>query len=329
MPEFVLTKSTNVRGINVASVVDILTDSKEKPKDKDEAIGKILYIKEDDNRTKLLGIRKPIDWEKHGKYLCNFSKEEQKSIKDNIEKAEKTGTLPHKDLRDFYKVINEDKEEPQIIILPDDTKFQLEHSDDPKVREVWRITGGSGSWKSTIAKHLADSYRKFFPEREVFLISNKKSDVTLDSLDPPPRRIFIEEFFDEDGREIKPEMEEFRESMVIADDFDSLTGKEAKMIDRILMLLATEGRETKVSLVCLSHKITDGLRTRTLLGETNYWVVYPQHTKFPQIKYLLVDKIGLDEEEIESLKKLGRWVMFHTGVPNYLISPQTARFITN
>ena len=83
-----------------------------------------------------------------------------------------------------------DKSKGKEIILDDDSKF-YPMFDDEKERQVFMITGMSGSGKSTYTGQLINTYNKTFTQNKVFVFSNKDSDPAIDKEDI--KRIPIDE----------------------------------------------------------------------------------------------------------------------------------------
>lgn len=221
-----------------------------------------------------------------------------------------------------YEKMCKDASMDKTIELDDEGIFELLPSCDPKKREVWYIAGQSGSGKSWIAKQLANYYHKINPERGVYLVSKLKQDATLDTL-KFLKRVNIQSFVDD-----YPDLEEFKDCMVIFDDYDTLTGADEKTITKIVDDLAIMGRHTNTTMLCLSHYLTNYKKTRLLLNEATHVVVYPLSTSYHALRYLLKNYIGVDEEDLKRQRKLGsRWLSYSKGYPQYMISQKNAELL--
>jgi hypothetical protein len=66
--------------------------------------------------------------------------------------------------------------------------------------------------------------------------------------------------------------------------------------------------------------LTNYSKTRLILGEANYLVLYPLATSFKAMSYVCQMYGGLDKEDIANLKRLGRWVCIHKNFPVYVLS---------
>jgi len=245
----------------------------------------------------------------------------QEALKKNLEPDSLVGES--NDTRKLYEKIKSDMETNNVVELPDDSRFEIVPSPDPEKRDVFYICGASGSGKSYIARGLAEYYRKLFPDREVYLISKLNEDTTIDNMKGgKPKRINVETLVSD-----YPEIEEFKDCMVIFDDVDCFTGKQINAVHQLLDDLAITGRHTNTSVLFLTHYITNYKKTRLILNETTHFVVYPQSTSFNALKYLLATHIGMGREDIQNLRKQGRWVCLHKNYPQYQISAHEARLL--
>ena len=267
--------------------------------------GEILYLHDDST-----GGRKP----KNSLDMTAMAKELPK-----MKPADRTRVMSK--MADAYA-----KGEPKLTGLGDEVDdegiFELLPSPDPKKREVWYIAGQSGSGKSYIAKGLADMYHKLYPERGVYLISKLKEDETLDKL-KFLKRLNIQSFIDD-----YPDLEEFKDCMIIADDYDTLTGDAQKTIEKLIDDLAIMGRHTNTTMLCLSHYLTNYKKTRLLLNEATHIVVYPLSTSYHALRYLLKSYVGVDEDDLKRQRRYGsRWLSYAKGFPQFMISQKNAELL--
>jgi energy-coupling factor transporter ATP-binding protein EcfA2 len=209
-----------------------------------------------------------------------------------------------------------------VIKLDPEGQFELIPSTNPKKREVWYIAGQSGSGKSYIAKTLAHYYHKLYADRGVYLVSKLEKDETLDAL-PFIKRLSIQSFIVD-----YPALEEFKDCMVIFDDYDTLTGDAQKVVEKIIDDLAIQGRHTNTTMLCLSHYLTNYKKTRLILNEATHIVVYPMSTSYKALRNLLTNYVGVDEEDLSRHRKLGsRWICYKKGFPMFAITMKTAELL--
>ena len=244
----------------------------------------------------------------------------EEAMARGVEPAALTGASD--DVKALYEKIMKDAKSDRAVELDDDGQFELLPNPDPARREVWYIAGQSGSGKSYIAKGLAAFYHKLFPERGIYLVSKLNEDATLDTL-KFLKRINIQSFIDD-----FPDLDEFKDCMVIFDDYDTLTGPAEKVITKIVDDLAIMGRHTNTTILCLSHYLTNYKKTRLLLNEATHVVVYPLSTSYHALRYLLKNYIGVEEDDLKRHRKMGsRWLCYSKGYPQYMISQKNAELL--
>lgn len=225
--------------------------------------------------------------------------------------------------KDIYKRIQTDAINDKTIELPPDSQFQPIPSPDAKTRQVFYVAGQSGSGKSYFARGIAENYKKLYPEREIYLISKLQEDETLDKMKiGKPKRISLQSLVDD-----PPDLEEFKECLVIFDDWDTLDKPFFKVVHKLIEDLAIMGRHTCTSMLILSHYLSNYGSTRLILGEAQFLVLYPLATSQKALKYVCEHYGGLDKEDIMGLKKRGRWVCIHKNYPSYVISTHEANML--
>lgn len=286
----------------------------------------VLYIHDDDHKGKK--PKAEIDAKKYSNEMRDLPQKERVQLLSRLSDARKKGLTSEQLVgengfaKSLYDRIVTDEAKDTSINLPDDSTFQVLPSPDPEKREVFYIAGASGSGKSYMAKGIAECYKKLHPSREVYLISKLGDDSTLDSMKPPPKRINIQTLIDD-----YPELDEFKDCCVIFDDYDTFTGQAEKVLHKLIDDLATMGRHTNTTMLCLSHYLTNYKKTRLLLNEATHIVVYPMATSFHALGYLLKTHIGMTKDDVRDLKKMGRWVCVYKHYPQWLVSAHHARVL--
>ena len=224
------------------------------------------------------------------------------------------------EVKRMYESVLRDERDSKRIELPDDSTFQPIPDPDPKKRDIWYVAGISGSGKSYFARGICEAYKKLFPSREIYLISKLTEDETLDTMKiGKPARIRLDSLVED-----PPSLEEFKDCLVVFDDYDTLSPPYDKVVQKLIDDLAIMGRHTGTSMLVLSHYLTNYKKTRLILGEAHSIVLYPMATSFKAMAYVCEHHCGLTKEEVHGLKKLGRWVMIHKTYPAYLISAHNA-----
>ena len=287
--------------------------------------GEVLYLHDDSLST----AKKPkfvIDKMRYMADLKDLKPAEKTRAFAMIEEAlkgdETAVKSAPKNVRDLWERVQKEKDESKEVVLDDGGLFELIPNPDPKKREVWYVTGTSGSGKSWIARQYAEYYHKLFPKRDIYLISKLDEDETLDKLKflkRIPIKSLIEEY---------PKLEEFNESLTIYDDYDTLTGDAEKVVLKLIDDCAIMGRHQTASMMCLSHYSTNYKKTRLILSEATHIVVYPQATSYHALRHLLKNYAGVDEDVLARHRKLGsRWLCYAKQFPTYMISQRSAEML--
>jgi len=217
------------------------------------------------------------------------------------------------------------KDASTTIELPPDSQFHLVPNASKTVREVWYIAGPSGSGKSYIAKGLVERYRKQFPDREVYLVSKLQEDDTLDSTKGGELvRLDIEKLVSAPIANL----DELNDCLIVFDDYDTFTAPYAKVVQKLIDDIATMGRHSNTSMLCLSHYLSNYAKTRLLLCEATHFVLYPAATGNHALNYLLQTYLGFDKEETTQLRRIrSRWICIHKNFPQWVVSEHMAKLL--
>ena len=289
--------------------------------------GEVLYIHEDEHKGKV--PKKEIKASDYSTELRDVKPSERVKLFNRLAEARRKNLTSDQLIgetaigKQLYDRILVDEVKNKAVELQDGGQFQILPSPDPNKREVFYIAGASGSGKSYVAKGIGEAYKKIHPDREVYLISKLGEDSTLDSMKPKPKRLNIQSFIDD-----YPDLNEFENCLVIFDDYDTFTGDAEKVIHKLIDDLATMGRHTNTTMLCLSHYLTQYKKTRLILNEATHIVVYPQATSYHALRYLLKNYVGIGEDEIKAMRKWGsRWLCFGKNFPQFVLSQHKAQML--
>ncbi len=181
------------------------------------------------------------------------------------------------------------------------------------------ISGPTHCGKSTFIGIWGKEYKKLNPKNEIFLFSNHKVDDKLDFL--KPQRFKLEELL-----EVKPEVEWFKDSLVIFDDADNGSDKKINNVVRQLENnLLQNGRKYGISVAITSHLMNDREHMRIILNDTNYVIFFPgggaaRHS----IEYNLKQYVGLSPKQINRIFddpyiKMSEWICIKKTFPMAVI----------
>ena len=191
-------------------------------------------------------------------------------------------------------------------------------------REIWLVTGPSGSGKSWWIRAYAHNYKKLYPKNGVYLVSSLQHDDTLDALDFL-RRIDVAKLLSNPPKDVGT----WADSLVIIDDVEGLDPKQAEAVQRVQDMIASEGRHRSVSLIRASHLSTDYRRTRLLLQEVHGVVLFPQAGAHSQYTYLLNKYGGLDKKSVSTLLSTPtRWIAVHHTAPRYIMTASSLSLLS-
>ncbi len=207
-------------------------------------------------------------------------------------------------LRKYYdhamKIL--EKSKGREIILKDGHMKTM--FDTTKERQVFMVSGMSGSGKSSYTGQLINTYKKIYPNNEVFVFSNKDEDPALDKEDIKRMEINDDMINDPIG------LDELTHSLVIFDDVECNPDKKInEEMDRIRDLILQQGRSYKISFVYITHLANNYKQTRLILNECNSITIFPAMTTKYALKYLLEKYFGFTSKDIDKLITLpSRWV---------------------
>lgn len=291
--------------------------------------GKVLYLHTEEKNTKGSG-KKDIDPDAYLRDLRHLKASDKKRAVSKMVSAiehPSEGAVPFTDAETVkvFDKMKKDLDSDTSIVLPTDSMFQPIPDPDPSVRQIWYAAGISGSGKSYFARNIAENYKKLFPDREIYLVSKYPvdEDDTLGKMKiGKPKSISLDSIVED-----YPSIEEFKNCLIIFDDYDTLQAPYDKVVQKLIDDLAIRGRHTATSMCVLSHYLTNYKKTRLILGEAHFIVLYPMATSFKAMKYVCEHHCGMTKDEIYALKKLGRWCCIHKVFPQYLIAAHTARLL--
>lgn len=176
--------------------------------------------------------------------------------------------------------------------------------DKTEERQIFYIAGPSGAGKSTVASQLAQNYRKMFPEREIYLFSNKPEDPVFDDLGFITRVPLDDDLVDID-------LDMLQDSLCIFDDVEALATKKLsngnkleKEIENLMDLILTTGRSKHVSMILIRHLACDFRKTRVIINECHAVVVFPQMGVKYANEYFLNRYLGLSKPQVAALTDL-------------------------
>ena len=164
-----------------------------------------------------------------------------------------------------------------------------------KERQVLYCSGMSGSGKSYYIMQYSKQYQKMYPKNDVILFSGLNSDEgSLDKIRDLKRfNIYAEDFLEEDFQS-----ENFKDSLVIFDDLESINNKSIfNKVMQIQATLLTTGQHSQTSVAVSNHSVANGRVTKLILNESNVIVIFKSGLGNRVLKHILDQYLGLDKND--------------------------------
>ena len=226
----------------------------------------------------------------------------------------------------------------QYNLTPEDLggEYECEHPYE-KMHNVFRpderitmfIAGCQNCGKSYYISNFLKTYRMIHPERPVFLVTGlSEKDKHFEGFDLWKINLsHVPTLTLEDLRRRGPGAPRTG-SLVIFDDVDRITDdKVNKAVQKLISDILSNGRDhatqagiADIDIIVTNHEVNDYGRTKRLLTECNYVVLFPSATVSRQMK-LIIDKIGVSkgiEKQITNYKT-SRSLLIHKTYPMYCV----------
>ena len=174
--------------------------------------------------------------------------------------------------------------------------------------------GMPGSGKTFALAEFVVLFKKYKPNYRIYLLSQKPNDKLLDKL--IHKRIPLDSLPDANF-----EAEDFKESLLIADDVDTISDKTVEkatfdLIDKCLEV----GRSLDTFMCLTMHLPANNKQTRRILNSSTHYVYFKNSSSHGN-NYVLENYYGFDKKEIQKLSKLsGRSVTIIRDVPQLVMS---------
>lgn len=253
--------------------------------------------------------RKYIDFYAHKKLLKGYKPKEKDEICGIFtyfyKKKGKARLEDPKLLEIYNEIINKESKQETFdkIKLPPNSYFQPYPIG--KCFSVTYCYGQSGSGKSYYANMYAKNYKKMYPNNDVYLLTHPEADTDPAFDGTGVIRIDVSMFLED-----TPKLDDFKNSLLIFDDYENIKPKELNdIIHKLIDDVASLGRKKCISAFAISHLASNYKKTKLLLGETNQIVVYMHTSAKTQVNYLLENYGNCDKEQLQYLRTLpSRWV---------------------
>jgi hypothetical protein len=248
----------------------------------------------------------------------DFDKENSIAVIKRVKDSKQTGgAVNYIEDKDFDK-IPETKDECEMR-LSSDFYFSPVPRDVANRQFAVYCAGKKGCGKTTNMAKWMLNY-KTLTGNPVFLISSKTEDETIESIigENNINRIPTSAF---DDVEDMPSLEDFNDCLVCFDDF--MNDKNSKNMLHLMNQIAERGRQPNVSLFTIFHNITNSFKTKLILTESDYFIIFPSTLSNHNFRYFMNQYGSISDHKI--LKKIreepGKCVLISVE-PNYVICSQ-------
>ena len=226
-------------------------------------------------------------------------------------------------IRSIYTIIKDEEEKKQIYIDNDDTMFPICIKNK---FNLFYISGGTGSGKSTLAMKIIENYKKANKGHGIYLISRLE-----DPKDVLQKCKYIERIDCNSFLEELPTYEEFKDCMIVFDDFESYQTTNPKLYNIIVGLMnemVTLGRHQNLNIIVCCHNVTNYKSTRLLLLEATHMILYPRSCSNHSLKYLFGTYGSMDTKQLEKFKKSqSRFICLYKQHPNILFTEHSIELL--
>lgn len=258
---------------------------------------------------------------KHIRKKARLAKDE----KDPLESVETETSIPREKRAMLEKVIDQalielKKRHGRSVSLPPGCHFIPICNTVKEQRDCIFIFGPSGSGKSVWCKIYAKQWKRQHPDGQIYIISQKKQDKSLDSLEMT--QIELDDGFVKDP----PQLEELAHSLVIFDDYGAIADPVLKKAvknfqDKLLHL----SRQDAVDLLITTHVALNWNQTKNIQGDASAVVGFPHAGAWREMEEVLRKYSKMTKDELDRIHTVrSRWAMVERVAPCYVLSETSA-----
>ena len=184
------------------------------------------------------------------------------------------------------------------------------------------ISGSSGSGKSVFVARYIRELQKIYKKKKIYFFSQLEEDPVIDELK------LIRVSIDADIVDNPPDIKNFEHkdgSLLVFDDFDTLTPPILKQLMVFINMVLSCGRHYNIECIITSHLSNRGAMYRNIMLESQTFTVYPGSSNY-FITYMLKQYMGITDKKIinDILHARSRWVMLYRNYPQLYITENKA-----
>ena len=209
----------------------------------------------------------------------------------------------------------------------DDGKFEWIPETRENFNDVVLTSATKGSGKSTMLGEMALRMKKIFNlgDDDVILCrKNKVDDPAYAKLNPAI--VAIDEDFLANPLTCDEISPDHKTKVVILDDLDTI---QSKKLEQAYLKFQNDllecGRKYNIYVLIACHKLCAGIKTKTMLSETDYFLFFPEGVS-SDFRYCLQRYGDMSLDVIRDLKNCdSRWILFHQHSPKFILTEKMAR----
>jgi len=183
-------------------------------------------------------------------------------------------------------------------------------------RQVLMIVGQSGSGKSYYLNQYMKNYKKAYKnKRPIYFFSNVAEDKSID--EKIVKRVALNDSWLNEPLSV----DDVKDSLCCFDDIEMIKDQGIKQeVFKFINEILTTGRHTNTSCALIVHYANNKGYLRDFLNECHTFTYFPRSAN-RGTKYLLENYIGIDNKEIQKIKKLeSRWATVYKNYPNCVLT---------
>lgn len=186
------------------------------------------------------------------------------------------------------------------------------------------ISAPSGAGKSSLISKFCDHHQTIFPDRPIVVFSADDDDPVFKD------KGFLKYNISELQKNDIIDPNHFINHCVIFDDIDTLPINQLTPIITLQNDILQRGRRKNTSCLSSTHCLLGGHRTKILLTEAFWVVLFPNSGSNSSIKSYFKDKLGIDDKKMikKILRLPTRWIAIHTRAPQLILTQNECMLMT-
>lgn len=186
------------------------------------------------------------------------------------------------------------------------------------------VFGPAGVGKSTWIGNFFKKYLQYYKDNKIYIFSPKLNDPAFEKI-KAVEYVKIDDSILHDPLNV----DEFRDSICVFDDIESITDKKLNNAVRVFRDQCYEiGRAPyNITTIAVHHVILGNERTKVILNESDEVVLFPK-SNFAAISNLCKRYYGFTKDQLEYVRDVpSRWVVVKRSFPTTVISENAVKIL--